>query len=128
VVWKLGLLASELLYQIITMESTYLNQVLRDIEALGCKIGSLQGYLAAKHVNIKLDHYLQLECVKGHFAELRTRIQEIDHGDLISVHEQHAIELCRQRLTEAVDALLEALSRPTHALTAKRFTSIPVRL
>jgi len=92
------------------MESTYLSQLSRDIEDIDGRVRSLQGYFAAKHANVKLDHYLQLECLKGRFAEFRCRIREIEHGDL-SVQEQHAIESCRQRLTKAMDELLEALSR-----------------
>jgi len=94
--------------QTIIMESTYLSQLSRDIEDIDGRVRSLQGYFAAKHTNIKLDHYLQLECLKGRFAEFRCRIREIEHGDL-SVQEQHAIESCHERLAEAMDALLEAL-------------------
>jgi hypothetical protein len=87
----------------------YRNRILTDIDEIDARVAALQRYFASKKINVKLDHYLQLECVRDHFSEFKSRIEEIACGDLISVQEQSVIDLSHQRLIEAVDLLLVSL-------------------
>jgi len=55
----------------------YRNRILTDIDEIDARVAALQCYFASEKINVKLDHYLQLECVRGHFSEFKSRIEEL---------------------------------------------------
>lgn len=87
-----------------------LERVVGEIEDLATRVAELKGRFARQRVNVKLEHYWELEYVRTGFAQFKRRIQDLEFaedGELESF--QEAVEVAWKDLVHAVDTLLEAL-------------------
>jgi hypothetical protein len=53
----------------------YLDRVVGEVEDLAARVALLKGRFAKQKVNVKLEHYWELEYVRTTFAEFRRRVQ-----------------------------------------------------
>jgi hypothetical protein len=92
------------------LKEAYLERAVGEVEDLSARVSLLKNRFARQKVNVKLEHYWELEYVRTRFAEFKHRIQELedaDDGEIARV--QEAVEVAWKDLIHAVDTLLAAL-------------------
>jgi Fe-S-cluster formation regulator IscX/YfhJ len=92
------------------LKEAYLERAVGEVEDLAGRVALLKERFARQKVNVKLEHYWELEYVRTRFTEFKRRIQELeDAGDQEIARVQEAVEMAWKDLIHAVDALLAAL-------------------
>jgi Fe-S-cluster formation regulator IscX/YfhJ len=92
------------------LKEAYLERAVGEVEDLAARVGLLKDRFARQRVNVKLEHYWELEYVRTRFTEFKRRIQELedaDDGEVARI--QEAVEMAWRDLIHAVDTLLAAL-------------------
>jgi len=92
------------------LRETYLERAVTEVEDLAGRVSVLKNRFARQKVNVKLEHYWELEFVRTRFAQFKYRIQELEDADDCDITRiQEAVEVAWNDLTHAVDTLLAAL-------------------
>jgi hypothetical protein len=92
------------------LKEAYLERAVGEVEDLSARVALLKNRFARQKVNVKLEHYWELEYVRTRFAEFKHRIQELEDADENEIARiQEAVEVAWKDLIHAVDTLLEAL-------------------
>jgi hypothetical protein len=92
------------------LKEAYLERAVGEVEDLAARVGLLKDRFARQRVNVKLEHYWELEYVRTRFTEFKRCIQELedaDDGEVARI--QEAVEMAWKDLIHAVDTLLAAL-------------------
>ncbi len=91
-------------------KEVYLDQVVGEVEDLAGRVALLKGRFAQQKVNVKLEHYWELEYVRTRFTEFKRRIEDLEEAnenELAPI--QQNVEIAWKDLIHAVDTLLTAL-------------------
>jgi hypothetical protein len=92
------------------LKEAYLERAVGEVEDLSARVAVLKTRFARQKVNVKLEHYWELEYVRTRFAEFKHRIQELEDADDREIARvQEAVEVAWKDLIHAVDTLLAAL-------------------
>jgi len=87
-----------------------LERTVGEVEDLASRVALLKNRFARQKVNVKLEHYWELEYVRTRFSEFKHRIQELEDADDPEIPRiQEAVEMAWKDLIHAVDTLLAAL-------------------
>ena len=92
------------------LKEAYLERAVGEVEDLSARVTLLKNRFARQKVNVKLEHYWELEYVRTRFSEFKHRIQELEDaedGEIVRI--QEAVEVAWKDLIHAVDTLLAAL-------------------
>jgi hypothetical protein len=93
------------------VKESCLDHVVSEVEDLAGRVAVLKDRFAKQKVNVKLEHYWELEYVRTRFAEFKRRVQELeDAEDLDLARTQESVEAAWKDLIHAVETLLAALS------------------
>lgn len=93
------------------LKEAYLENVAGDVENLSVRVALLKNSFARQKVNVKLEHYWELEYVRARFAEFKHRVQDLEDADDRDVpRAEEALESSWNELNHSVDTLLSALS------------------
>jgi|HubBroStandDraft_2_1064218.scaffolds.fasta_scaffold02506_5 hypothetical protein len=88
----------------------YLDRVVGEVEDLVARVALLKGRFAKQKVNVKLEHYWELEYVRTTFAEFRRRVSALEDAESDQLgHFQDDVESAWKDLMNAVETLLKAL-------------------
>jgi hypothetical protein len=91
-------------------KEAYLERTVGEVEDLAARVALLKNRFARQKVNVKLEHYWELEYVRTRFSEFKHRIQELEDADDPEIPRiQEAVEMAWKDLIHAVDTLLVAL-------------------
>ena len=91
-------------------KEAYLERTVGEVEDLAARVALLKNRFARQKVNVKLEHYWELEYVRTRFSEFKHRIQELEDADDPEIPGiQEAVEMAWKDLIHAVDTLLAAL-------------------
>ena len=91
-------------------KEAYLERTVGEVEDLAARVALLKNRFARQKVNVKLEHYWELEYVRTRFSEFKHRIQELEDADDPEIPRiQEAVEMAWKDLIHAVDTLLAAL-------------------
>ncbi|HXX14045.1 MAG TPA: hypothetical protein VEJ47_04010 [Candidatus Eremiobacteraceae bacterium] len=91
-------------------KEAYLERTVGEVEDLASRVALLKNRFARQKVNVKLEHYWELEYVRTRFSEFKHRIQELEDADDPEIPRiQEAVEMAWKDLIHAVDTLLAAL-------------------
>ena len=92
------------------LKEAYLNRVAREVEDLASRVAMLKARFAKQKVNVKLEHYWELEYVRKRFAEFKHRVMDLeDAEDSQLPRMQEGVELAWNDLINAVETLMAAL-------------------
>lgn len=92
------------------LKEAYLERAVAEVEDLSGRVSILKTRFAQQKVNVKLEHYWELEYVRSRFGEFKHRIQELEDADENDIgRTQEAVEVAWKDLIHAVDTLLAAL-------------------
>lgn len=93
------------------LKEAYLDRVVGEVEDLASRVAILKSRFAIQKVNVKLEHYWELEYVRTRFAEFKHRVQLLEDADDQELQRlQEAVEVAWKDLIHAVETLLAALS------------------
>ena len=88
----------------------YLDQLVSEVEDLSSRVAVLKANLALQTPAVKLEHYGELEHIRNCFREFKTRVGDLQDADDVQLEFSHdAVEVARNDLVQAVDALLGVL-------------------
>jgi hypothetical protein len=88
----------------------YLDRVVGEVEDLAARVALLKGRFAKQKVNVKLQHYWELEYVRTKFAEFRRRVSALEDAESDQLdHFQDDVESAWKDLMNAVETLLKVL-------------------
>ncbi len=92
------------------IKDAYINRVVGEVEDLASRVALLRGRFAQQKVNVKLEHYWELEYVRTRFTEFKRRIQDLeDAQDHELAPFQENVEIAWKDLIHAVDNLLSTM-------------------
>jgi hypothetical protein len=92
------------------LKEAYLERAVAEVEDLSGRVSILKNRFARQKVNVKLEHYWELEYVRSRFHEFKHRIQALEDADGAEIDRtQEAVEVAWKDLIHAVDTLLAAL-------------------
>jgi hypothetical protein len=92
------------------LKDSYLERVIGKVENLSVRVALLRNRFARQKINVKLEHYWELEYVRTCFAAFDQRIKALeDAGDRDVARIEEDVELAWKDLIYAVDTLLAAL-------------------
>jgi hypothetical protein len=92
------------------LKEAYLDRVVGEVEDLAARVAILKGRFAKQKVNIKLEHYWELEYVRTRFAEFKQRVRQLEDAEDEELQRlQEAVETAWKDLIHAVETLLAAL-------------------
>jgi len=92
------------------LKEAYLDRVLGEVEELASRVAILKARFAKQRVNVKLEHYCELDCVRTRFAEFKqcvTDLEEAEDSQLPRM--QEGVEVAWKNLIDAVETLMAAL-------------------
>jgi hypothetical protein len=93
------------------LKEAYLDRVVGEVEDLASRVAILKTRFAKQKVNVKLEHYWELEYVRTRFTEFKQRVQLLEDADDRELQRlQEAVEVAWKDLIHAVETLLAALS------------------
>jgi hypothetical protein len=88
----------------------YLDQVGNEVEDLSSRVALLKTNFDLQTPTVKLEHYWELEHIRSCFKEFKIRVGDLEDADDLRLERNHdAVEVARNDLVQAVDALLGAL-------------------
>lgn len=92
------------------LKEAYLNRVAREVEDLASRVAILKARFAKQKVNVKLEHYWELEFLRTRFAEFKHRVMDLeDAEDAQLPKRQESVEVAWNDLINAVETLTAAL-------------------
>jgi hypothetical protein len=92
------------------LKEAYLNRVAREVEELASRVAILKSRFAKQKVNVKLEHYWELEFLRTRFAEFKHRVMDLeDAEDAQLPKRQESVEVAWNDLINAVETLTAAL-------------------
>jgi hypothetical protein len=91
-------------------KEAYLDRVVREVEDLASRVVILKARFARQKVNVKLEHYWELEFLRTRFAEFKHRVINLEDAEDAQLPKmQEAVETAWKDLINAVEALTAAL-------------------
>jgi len=92
------------------LKEAYLARVVEEVEDLASRIAILKDRFAKQKVNVKLEHYWELEYVRTRFAEFKHCVRDLgDAEDSQLPKVQEGVEIAWKDLIDAVETLMAAL-------------------
>ena len=92
------------------LKEAYLDRVAREVEDLASRVAILKARFARQKVNVKLEHYWELESLRTRFAEFKHRVINLEDAEDAQLPKmQEAVETAWKDLINAVEALTAAL-------------------
>ena len=92
------------------LKEAYLDRVVREVEELASRVAILKARFARQKVNVKLEHYWELEFLRIRFAEFKHRVMDLeDAEDAQLPKRQESVEVAWNDLINAVETLTAAL-------------------
>lgn len=93
------------------VKESCLDHVLTEVEGLSAQVAVLKDRFAKQRVNVKLEHYWELEYVRTRFAEFKRRVQDLEDADDSELARlRDGVEVAWNDLSQAVETLLAALA------------------
>jgi hypothetical protein len=84
--------------------------VVGEVEDLASRVAILKGRFAKQKVNVKLEHYWELEYVRTRFAEFKRRVMDLEDAEDSQLPKvQEGVEVAWKDLIDAVETLMAAL-------------------
>jgi hypothetical protein len=94
----------------VQLKETCLERVVREVEDLAFRVTILKVRFAKQKVNVKLEHYWELEFLRTRFAEFKHRVMDLaDAEDAQLPKMQEGVEVAWKDLINAVETLTAAL-------------------
>ena len=91
-------------------KEAYLDRVVEEVEELASRVAILKGRFAKQKVNVKLEHYWELEYVRKRFAEFKHRVMDLEDAEDSQLPKvQEGVEIAWKDLIDAVETLMAAL-------------------
>jgi len=88
----------------------YLDQTVNEVRDLLSRVALLKTHFASQTPTVKLEHCRELEHIRNCFKEFKIRVRDLQDADDVQLECSHdAVELARNDLVHAVDALLGVL-------------------
>jgi len=92
------------------LKEAYLNRVAREVEDLASRVAMLKARFAKQKVNVKLEHYWELEFLRTRFAEFKHRVMDLEDAEDAQLPKmQESVEVAWNDLLNAVETLTAAL-------------------
>jgi len=92
------------------LKEAYLGRVVREVEELASRVAILKARFARQKVNVKLEHYWELEFLRTHFAEFKHRVMDLEDAEDAQLPKmQEGVEVAWKDLINAVETLTAAL-------------------
>jgi hypothetical protein len=92
------------------LKEAYLARVVGEVEDLVSRVAILKGRFAKQKVNVKLEHYWELEYVRTRFAEFKHRVMDLEDAEDSQLPKvQEGVEVAWKDLIDAVETLMAAL-------------------
>ena len=92
------------------LKEAYLNRVAREVEDLASRVAMLKARFAKQKVNVKLEHYWELEFLRTRFAEFKHRVMDLEDAEDAQLPKmQESVEVAWNDLINAVETLMAAL-------------------
>ena len=92
------------------LKEAYLARVVGEVEDLVSRVAILKGRFAKQKVNVKLEHYWELEYVRTRFAEFKRRVMDLEDAEDSQLPKvQEGVEVAWKDLIDAVETLMAAL-------------------
>jgi hypothetical protein len=92
------------------LKEAYLDRVVGEVEDLASRVALLKGRFAKQKVNVRLEHYWELDFVRTRFAEFKRRVVALEDADPDQLEQfQEDVEVAWKDLTSAMETLLKAL-------------------
>jgi len=92
------------------LKEAYLDRVAREVEDLASRVAILKARFARQKVNVKLEHYWELESLRTRFADFKRRVVDLeDAEDAQFPKTREGVELAWKDLINAVETLTAAL-------------------
>ena len=91
-------------------KEAYLDRVVGEVEDLASRVAILKGRFAKQKVNVKLEHYWELEYVRTRFAEFKHRVMDLEDAEASQLPKvQAGVDVAWKDLIDAVETLMAAL-------------------
>lgn len=92
------------------LKEVYLERAVGEVEDVAARVALLKTRFARQKVNVKLEHYWELEYVRTCFTQFKRAIQALEEaGDTEIDRTQQSVEMAWKDLIHAVETLLCAL-------------------
>lgn len=92
------------------LKEAYWGRVVDEVEDLASRVAILKGQFAKQRINVRLEHYWELEFVRTRFAEFKRRVMDLeDAHDSQLAKMQKGVETAWKDLIQALDTLTTAL-------------------
>ena len=92
------------------LKEVYLDRVVREVEELASRVAILKARFARQKVNVKLEHYWELEFLRTRFAEFKHRVMDLEDAEDAQLPKmQEGVEVAWKDLLNAVETLTAAL-------------------
>ena len=92
------------------LKEAYLARVVEEVEDLASRIAILKDRFAKQKVNVKLEHYWELEFLRTRFAEFKHRVMDLEDAEDAQLPKmQESVEVAWNDLLNAVETLTAAL-------------------
>ena len=92
------------------LKEAYLDRVAREVEDLASRVAILKARFARQKVNVKLEHYWELEFLRTRFAEFKHRVMDLEDAEEAQLPKmQEGVEVAWKDLLNAVETLTAAL-------------------
>ena len=92
------------------LKEAYLGRVVREVEELASRVAILKARFARQKVNVKLEHYWELEFLRTRFAEFKHRVMDLEDAEDAQLPKmQEGVEVAWKDLINAVETLTAAL-------------------
>ena len=92
------------------LKEAYLDRVVREVEELASRVAILKARFARQKVNVKLEHYWELEFLRIRFAEFKHRVMDLEDAEEAQLPKmQEGVEVAWKDLLNAVETLTAAL-------------------
>ena len=92
------------------LKEAYLDRVVREVEDLASRVVILKARFARQKVNVKLEHYWELEFLRTRFAEFKHRVMDLEDAEEAQLPKmQEGVEVAWKDLLNAVETLTAAL-------------------
>jgi len=92
------------------LKEAYLDRVAREVEDLASRVAILKARFARQKVNVKLEHYWELESLRTRFADFKRRVVDLEDAEDAQLPKtREGVELAWKDLINAVETLTAAL-------------------
>ena len=92
------------------LKEASLDRVVREVEELASRVAILKARFARQKVNVKLEHYWELEFLRIRFAEFKHRVMDLEEAEEAQLPKmQEGVEVAWKDLLNAVETLTAAL-------------------